>query len=114
MTGPMPSFGVSCWPGARAESSVVEVAPGQTALSVYLDPIDLVVHVPPFPDGPAAMVRFLRGLARASAEFADQLDSSGSGGPARHRRTDTERPWFGGDTPANPTDQSGGWLPCLR
>ena len=76
MTGPIPFFGVSNWPGARAATSVVEVEPGRLALSVHLDPIDWVLNVPPFPGGERYMARFLRGLARSAEEMAEQLDAA--------------------------------------
>jgi len=90
MTGPAPFFGFSCWPGARAGASAVEVAPGRLALSVYLDPMDVVLHVPPFPGGEAYLARFLRELARSATGLADQLAAVGEGESPRHRRD--ERP----------------------
>jgi hypothetical protein len=43
-------------------------------LAVFLDPVNLVVSTPPFPDGPVEMVRFLRELARAADRMAGELE----------------------------------------
>jgi hypothetical protein len=96
MTGPTPFFGSSCWPGARSAASMVEVTPGHPALSIYLDPMEWLVHVPPFPDGDRYMVRFLRQLARVAGEMANELDStSGGADQARHRLSDeADSAWF--------------------
>jgi hypothetical protein len=93
MTGPTPFFGSSCWPGARSATSMVEITPGHPVLSIYLDPIEWLVHVPPFPDGDRYMVRFLRQLARVAGDMADELDPTKSGSDqARHRLADTADP----------------------
>lgn len=95
MTGPTPFFGVSNWPGARAATSVVEVAPGTLGLSIYLDPIDWVLNIPPFPGGEQYMVRFLRQLAHTAGELADRLDAARVDGDlARHAVSDSA--WSGG------------------
>jgi hypothetical protein len=94
MTTPTPFFGSSCWPGARAGASVVEVTPGQPALSIYVDPMEWLLNVPPFPDGDRYMVRFLRQVARSASELANQLDTART---ARHAMTEDSAPsWFAG------------------
>jgi hypothetical protein len=97
MTGPTPFFGSSCWPGARSTASMVEATPGHPALSIYLDPMEWLVHVPPFPDGDRYMVRFLRQLARVAGDMADELDPDADGADqARHRLTEAaDSVWFG-------------------
>lgn len=96
MTGPTPFFGLSCWPGAQAGASVVEVAPDRSALSVYLDPISLVLNAPPFPGGDRVMARFLRQVARSANALADQLDAKAE--VARHAlQPESDPEWFGPD-----------------
>lgn len=100
MTGPNPFFGLSCWPGARAGVTAVEVVPGRVALSVYLDPISLVLNVPPYPGGERFMAGFMRDLARTADDMADQLDtaSAAPGGESRHALHETgESGWFDPD-----------------
>lgn len=93
MTGPTPFFGFSGWPGARAGASAVEVSPGRLAFMVHLDPMDILLHVPPFPGGENYMARFLREVARSASGMADQLAAAGE--PARHRLADqAERSQF--------------------
>jgi hypothetical protein len=43
-------------------------------LAVFLDPVNLVLTVPPFPNGPVTMAGFLRELARAASHVAAELD----------------------------------------
>ena len=66
--------GVTCWPNARASSGVFELSPGRPALVVNLDPVNMVITVPPVRDGGLFMATFLRELARQATQFADQLD----------------------------------------
>jgi hypothetical protein len=47
---------------------------GEPLLAVFLDPVNLVVSTPPFPDGPVEMARFLRELARAADRMASELE----------------------------------------
>lgn len=63
-----------CWTGAQATAGVQEGPAGLPVLAVYLDPVNLVLTVPPFPSGPIVMARFLRELSRASARMADELE----------------------------------------
>jgi hypothetical protein len=94
MTGPVPFFGFSCWPGARSAASVVEVSPGRLGLSVHLDPIDWVLNIPPFPGGDRYMARFMRQMSRAAADLADQLEAMAE--PAKHAASGpADTSWFG-------------------
>lgn len=106
MTGPNPFFGLSCWPGARAGVTAVEVVPGRVALSVYLDPMSLVLNVPPYPGGDRFMAGFMRDLARTADDMADQLDTPTANpvGESRHAlRESGESGWFGsGGSDAEP------------
>jgi hypothetical protein len=71
-------FAAQCWPGPNASAGIYEMVSGPAVLSIFLDPANLVLTVPPFPDGPLTTARFLRQLAGAAAQMADDLD------PPRH------------------------------
>jgi hypothetical protein len=86
-----------CRPGPNASAVVQESLSGPAVLSVFLDPVNLVVMVPPFPDGAVRTARFLRQLAQTCGRWADELDPtdapsqrprSGSGGVHRLREAD--------------------------
>jgi hypothetical protein len=81
VTSPDLSFSMWCWPGPRAGAGVQQGPTGQPVLSVFLDPVNVVLTVPPFPDGPVQTARLLRELARAASRMAAELE------PA----TDTQR-----------------------
>jgi hypothetical protein len=56
---------------------VRELRPEEKALVLFLDPISLVVAMPPFPDGELALAQFCRLLARAARQLAaSDLDST--------------------------------------
>lgn len=74
MSDPTPLFRLSCCPGARAAAVVHEVAPGRNVLSAFVDPLNVVINVPPLPDGHLVMARFCRELARAAWKLAEELD----------------------------------------
>ena len=73
MTSPELPFSMWCWPGRRAAAGVQAGPSGEPLLAVFLDPVNLLVSVPPFPDGPVEMARFLRELARAANRMAGEL-----------------------------------------
>lgn len=87
MTSPEISVGMWCWPGPRAAAGVQEARPGEPVLALFLDPVNLVLSVPPFPDGPTRAATFLRELSRAAGAMADEIDPmpqpSRSGGAHR-------------------------------
>jgi hypothetical protein len=65
------------WPGPNAGAGVRELRPEEKALVLFLDPISLVVAMPPFPDGELALAQFCRLLARAARQLAaSDLDST--------------------------------------
>jgi hypothetical protein len=79
-----------CWPGPRAAAGAQEVPAGEPVLAVFLDPVNLVLTVPPFPNGPVVMARFLRELARAAAHVAADLDPMEDRRPGgAHRAVDS-------------------------
>jgi hypothetical protein len=86
-----------CWPGPRAAAGVQTTPSGQVVLAVFLDPMNIVVTVPPFPTGAVSTAVFLRQLARSALSMAGQLDPWES--------TDTA----GGVHRADGTGQSDGW-----
>jgi hypothetical protein len=71
--------GMWCWPGPRAAAGVQEGPAGDPLLAVFLDPVNLVLTVPPFPDGPVMMAGFLRELARAAVRLAQDLQPEPEG-----------------------------------
>jgi hypothetical protein len=67
-----------CWPGSvRAGAARRVDDAGGLVLSVFLDPVTVVITEPPFPGGAGALCRFLRGLAREAWAAADEIDPSG-------------------------------------
>jgi hypothetical protein len=69
------NFTLSCWPGAGAFVSARELTESdRKALVLYLDPVSLVLSVPPVPGSESAMARFCRQLAREAARMAFDLD----------------------------------------
>jgi hypothetical protein len=50
-----------CWPGRRAGAEVHITPSGDYLLSLFLDPMNLVVTVPPFPQASVPTAQFLRG-----------------------------------------------------
>jgi len=60
------------------------LAADHSVLSVFLDPVNVVIKVAPFPNGEVNAARFARELARAAWQWADELDPAGapSGPPA--------------------------------
>src|ERR1700743_3277851 len=72
-----------CWPGPRAAVGVQATPGGEYLLSVFLDPMNLVVTVPPFPRASASTARFLRELAKAALRMAGEIDPLPSPGPGR-------------------------------
>ncbi|HEX5403571.1 MAG TPA: hypothetical protein VFX16_14870 [Pseudonocardiaceae bacterium] len=78
-----------CWPGPRAAAGAQEGPAGEPVLAVFLDPVNLVLTVPPFPTGPFVMAQFLRELARAAMRVATDLDPTDEGRPSgAHRAID--------------------------
>jgi hypothetical protein len=66
-----------CWPGRRAAADVRTTPSGEYLLSVFLDPMNLVVSVPPFPRASIPTARFLRDLATAAMRMASEIDPLG-------------------------------------
>jgi hypothetical protein len=88
-----PSFQMWGRPGPNANAEIHVTNTGERVLSLFLDPVSLVVQVPPFPSGPVVTARLYRQMARVCAQLATELDP-GSGstypssfpqGRARHR-----------------------------
>ncbi|RSM64872.1 hypothetical protein DMH04_50565 [Kibdelosporangium aridum] len=67
-------FNVTCSPGKQATAGMVLVTPELPALILYLDPVNLAIQLPPFPDGSLVLARFCRELSREAARLADVLD----------------------------------------
>ncbi|SMC85394.1 hypothetical protein [Kibdelosporangium aridum] len=69
-------FNVTCSPGKNATAGMVLVTPELPALILYLDPVNLAIQLPPFPNGALAFSRFCRELSREATRLADVLDGS--------------------------------------
>ncbi|MGH3833211.1 MAG: hypothetical protein ACRDRS_22720 [Pseudonocardiaceae bacterium] len=68
------------WPGPNSEAGTRELRPGEKALVLFLDPVSLVVAMPPLPGGEVALAQFCRLLARAARQLATTSD------PGHHDR----------------------------
>ncbi|HEX5404316.1 MAG TPA: hypothetical protein VFX16_18660 [Pseudonocardiaceae bacterium] len=94
MTSTEVPMSIWCWPGRRATAGVRTTVGGEQLLAVFLDPMNLVVTVPPFPRASVSTARFLRELARAALRMAGEIDpfppTSGRPGGA-HRADETGR-----------------------
>ncbi|HEU5476135.1 MAG TPA: hypothetical protein VFV67_36375 [Actinophytocola sp.] len=73
-------FSVTCTPGRQAAAAFMKVSPELPALVMYLDPVNMAIQLPPFPDGPSVLARFCRELAREAGRLADKLESGKSDG----------------------------------
>lgn len=85
MTSRDSSFVMWGWPGPEATASIQESDAGQRVLSIFLDPLSLVVMPAPVADGPLLTARFYRQVARACAQLSAELDPTGA--PHRDRRS---------------------------
>jgi hypothetical protein len=77
MTSPELPFSMWGWPGPNASAGIQDAGNGDGVLSIFLDPINLVVSVPPFPGGQLVAARLYRQLARACTRLAAELDPAG-------------------------------------
>ncbi|MGH3808472.1 MAG: hypothetical protein ACRDRU_17990 [Pseudonocardiaceae bacterium] len=63
-----------CWPGLKVGAGWRELRPGEKTLVLFLDPVSLVVAMPPLPGGEVALVQFCRLLARTARDLATASD----------------------------------------
>ena len=86
-------FNVTCTPGRDAAVGYMQVTANLPALVIYLDPVNLAIQLPPFPDGELLLAKFCRELAREAAKLAAAIDPAGEAntltGP-RHLLQDKE------------------------
>jgi hypothetical protein len=73
-------FNVTCSPGKNATAGMVRTTSEFPALILYLDPVNVAIQIPPFPDGAVMLARFCRELSREAARLADVLEPSNQGG----------------------------------
>lgn len=94
MTGELP-FAMWGWPGPNAAAGIQVSDTGERILSVFLDPVNLIITTPPFPDGPLVTARFYRQVARACAQLSAELDPTGAPfrHPGAHRAAPDDRGW---------------------
>jgi hypothetical protein len=72
------------WPGPKASAAIARLESGERIVSLFFDPIQVAVLVPPFPDGGMVLARFYRQVARTCAQVAAELDPDGNA--PRHAR----------------------------
>ena len=77
-------FNVTCTPGREAAAAFIRVTEHLPALVMYLDPVNMAIQLPPFPDGPAVLARFCRELSREAAKLAEELDPGDGQTRPRH------------------------------
>ena len=97
MTGELP-FSMWGWPGPNATADIQLSDTGERILSIFLDPVNLMLTPAPFPNGPLLTARFYRQLARVCAQLSAELDPTGEPvrGPGAHRATPDDRTGRGG------------------
>lgn len=71
-------FNITCTPGRDAAAAFMRVTAQIPALVLYLDPVNVAIQLPPFPEGGQVLARFCRELAREAAKLADEVDPAGS------------------------------------
>ena len=67
-------FNVTCTPGRDATAGTVRTTSKFPALILYLDPVNIAIQLPPFPDGALMLARFCRELSREAARVANEID----------------------------------------
>lgn len=77
MTGELP-FSMWGWPGPNAAAGIQVSDAGERVLSIFIDPVNLIIITAPFPDGPLVTARFYRQVARACAQLSAELDPTGA------------------------------------
>jgi hypothetical protein len=91
-------FNVTCTPGKEAAVAFMRVTEHLPALVLYLDPVNLAIQLPPFPDGDLLLAKFCRELAREAAKLAAEIDPDNQAavdGP-RHQLREGAPGWFAG------------------
>jgi hypothetical protein len=61
-------FNVTCTPGKDA-AAFMRLTPHLPALVIYLDPVNMAIQLPTFPDGDRVLAKFCRELAREAAKL---------------------------------------------
>lgn len=70
-------FSVACTPGRDAVAGFMKLTPELPALVLYLDPVNMVIQLPPIPDGAFVLAKFCRELSREASKLADAVDPDG-------------------------------------
>jgi hypothetical protein len=70
-------FNVTCTPGKDAAAAFMRLTPHLPALVIYLDPVNMAIQLPTFPDGDRVLAKFCRELAREAAKLAAEIDPGG-------------------------------------
>jgi hypothetical protein len=76
------------WLGPQTGADRAALRADEKALVLFLEPVSLVVAVPPLPGGDAALARFCRALGRAARELAvADLDPARASPSVHHSNT---------------------------
>jgi hypothetical protein len=67
-------FNVTCTPGRDSAAAYMRLTAELPALVIYLDPVNIAIQLPPFPDGGLVLAKFCRELAREASRLADAVD----------------------------------------
>jgi hypothetical protein len=73
-------FNVTCTPGRDAAAAFMRLTPHLPALVIYLDPVNVTIQLPPFPDGNRRLANFCRELSQEAAKLAAEIDPDGERG----------------------------------
>lgn len=86
-------FNVTCSPGKEAAAGYLRLTEHLPALVIYLDPVNFVIQLPPFPGGDLVLAKFCRELAREAVKLAEALDQETTPSGPRHLLDDAAVAW---------------------
>jgi hypothetical protein len=70
-------FNVTCTPGRDAAAAFMRLTAELPALVIYLDPVNVAIQLPPFPNGDKVLAKFCRELSQEAAKLAAAIDPDG-------------------------------------
>ena len=70
-------FNVTCTPGQDAAAAFMRLTAEIPALVIYLDPVNVAIQLPAFPNGDKVLAKFCRELSREAAKLAASIDPAG-------------------------------------
>ncbi|WP_216205487.1 hypothetical protein [Amycolatopsis aidingensis] len=69
-------FNVTCTPGKDAAAGMMWITAELPALVLYLDPVNMMIQLPPSENGRQSLARFCRELEREAGKLAAELETS--------------------------------------